>query len=58
MTADQVLRFAIVKICEELSYRKPAERVEPNKDTMENYRFGGRGGMCPNVFSCCSCVPS
>ncbi len=28
MTADQVLRFAIVKFCEELSYRKLADRVD------------------------------
>ncbi len=28
MTADQILRFAVVKICEELSYRKLADRVE------------------------------
>ena len=28
VTADQVLRFALVKVCEELSYRKLAERVD------------------------------
>lgn len=28
MTADQVLRFAVVKTCEELSYRKLADRVD------------------------------
>ncbi|MFC1734699.1 ISNCY family transposase [Candidatus Hydrogenedentota bacterium] len=28
MTGDQVLRFAIVKVCEGLSYRKLADRVE------------------------------